>query len=138
MKLTSISPRFVKSAPNPLEPGVLYVSEKYATALHLCCCGCGQEVVTPLSPAEWQLRRRGSAVSLYPSIGNWSFPCKSHYWIKQNEVIWAELMSDAQIARVRERDQRDKGRQIRRRNDLKLDGNRLQRAWKTIRAWFRR
>ncbi|MDH2348718.1 DUF6527 family protein [Bradyrhizobium sp. SSUT77] len=23
--------------------------------MHLCCCGCGREVVTPLAPAQWRL-----------------------------------------------------------------------------------
>ena len=37
-----------------------------------CCCGCGEEVVTPFSPAQWQMSFDGEAVSLHPSIGNWN------------------------------------------------------------------
>jgi hypothetical protein len=33
----------------------LYVSLEYATAIHACACGCGNEVVTPLSPNGWKL-----------------------------------------------------------------------------------
>ena len=53
------------------------MSIPYATAVHLCACGCGNKVVTPFSPAEWQLTYDGDTVSLSPSIGNWQFPCKS-------------------------------------------------------------
>ena len=30
----------------------------------------------------------GRTISLNPSIGNWSYPCRSHYWIKGNRVVW--------------------------------------------------
>jgi Family of unknown function (DUF6527) len=81
--------KFVKSVPETLEQGVLYVSVEYATAIHKCCCGCGNEVVTPLSPKDWKLTFDGETVSLYPSIGNWNFGCRSHYWITKNRVEWA-------------------------------------------------
>lgn len=123
MRLTSITPQIVESAPAQLKQGVLYISEKYRTALHLCCCGCGLEVVTPLSSAEWQLHRTGGAVSLHPSIGNWSFACQSHYWIRQNNVVWAGAMSKAEIARSRRRDQCDKDRRINEINARKLRGS---------------
>lgn len=128
----------VESAPTPLEAGILYISEKYATALHLCCCGCGQEVVTPLSSAEWQLHRIGNAVSLCPSIGNWSFACQSHYWIEQNQVLWEKAMSAVEIARVRQRDQHDKDRQIHQRNAMKMLHSKETGIWKIIRAWIKR
>jgi hypothetical protein len=66
------------------------VSITYATVLHKCGCGCDNEVVTPLSPSDWQLTFNGEAISLFPSIGNWSFSCRSHYWIKNNEVVWVK------------------------------------------------
>jgi hypothetical protein len=107
VKQSSITPQFVELIPTHLKDGVLYISEKYGTAIHKCCCGCGQEVVTPLSPAQWQLRRAGGKVTLIPSIGNWNFRCRSHYWIKQNRVEWAGAMTDRQIGFVQERDRRD-------------------------------
>jgi Family of unknown function (DUF6527) len=63
--------------------------DPYATVIHLCACGRGIKVVTPTSPPEWHLTWGGDAVSLYPSIGNWQFPCRSHYWIRRNRIIWA-------------------------------------------------
>jgi hypothetical protein len=41
---------------------------------------------------------------LHPSIGNWSFPCQSHYWIRNNRVEWAPKWSREQIERGRRHD----------------------------------
>lgn len=99
---------FVEYIPEQLEQGVLYVTVRFGTVVHTCCCGCGLEVVTPLSPADWHLTFDGESISLYPSIGNWSLPCRSHYWIKSNRVVWAPQWSDAEIAAGRAADQRVK------------------------------
>ena len=107
MKLVTITPQFVELMPPEIQDGVLYISEKYATVIHNCCCGCGMKVVTSLSPARWKLRREGNLVTLYPSIGNWDFPCRSHYWIRRNRVIWSGSMTQREIRRVRERDEWD-------------------------------
>lgn len=112
MKLMRIIPVYVDSVPEKLEPGILYISEENDVVMHLCCCGCGQEVVTPLSPAEWSISRSGRTVSLRPSIGNWDYACHSHYWITNNQVEWDEPMSKKQIAIVKERDRIDKQRYI--------------------------
>lgn len=77
--------------------GVLYVSQKHAIASHKCCCGCGNEVVTPLSPTDWQIKLEGPRVSLKPSIGNRSFPCSSHYYIRKNRIEWAGDMRQEDI-----------------------------------------
>lgn len=66
--------------------------------MHLCACGCRTKVVTPISSTEWRLIYDGESVSLYPSIGNWQFPCQSHYWIRRNEIRWAREWS-ADLAR---------------------------------------
>ena len=58
---------------------------------------CGKKVVTPLSPTDWKLTFDDKTVSLYPSVGSWSLPCRSHYWITQNKVRWAEQWTDDQI-----------------------------------------
>jgi len=41
---------FVEFIPDQLEDDTIYISIPYATVTHKCCCGCGTEVVTPLSP----------------------------------------------------------------------------------------
>lgn len=60
---------FVEFVPATLAEGVLYVSLEYGTASHLCCCGCGNKVVTPLSPTDWRMIYDGETVSLDPSMG---------------------------------------------------------------------
>ena len=99
--------KFVEFIPRELEANAIYVSIPYATAIHNCCCGCGNRVVTPLSPADWKLIFDGRSVSLEPSIGNWSFPCRSHYWIRNNRVVWSDEWTDEEVAAVRRKDARD-------------------------------
>ncbi|MDK2661631.1 DUF6527 family protein [Cupriavidus consociatus] len=107
MRIDRITPEVVELAPRVLQPGRLYISPKYGAAVHLCCCGCGEKVVTPLSPAEWQINLTHGRATLRPSIGNWSMACQSHYWIRGNRVIWGGQLSKRQIKAVFERDQRD-------------------------------
>jgi hypothetical protein len=95
---------FVEFIPDELKEGTIYVSIRFATAAHLCCCGCGNKVVTPLRPTDWKLIFDGKTISLEPSIGNWSFPCQSHYWIKCNRVKWAMQWSQEEIAAGRVHD----------------------------------
>lgn len=95
--MSNLAHKFVEFIPEVLDEGVIYVSIAYGTVSHRCCCGCEREVVTPLSPTDWKLTFDGETVSLYPSIGNWNFPCRSHYWIRCNRVEWAEDWSDWQI-----------------------------------------
>jgi Family of unknown function (DUF6527) len=75
--------------PKELDPGVLYVSEEFGSVAHLCPCGCGSKIRTPLGPTEWSLKVSKKGPSLFPSIGNWQIHCKSHYWIQHGKVIWA-------------------------------------------------
>jgi hypothetical protein len=97
---------FVDFIPDDLKDRTLYVSITYCTAVHKCCCGCGREVVTPVSPTGWQLTFDGKAVSLYPSIGSWRLPCQSHYFITKNKAVWAQKWTKRQIAEGREREAR--------------------------------
>lgn len=101
---------FVTGIPDRLADHTLYVSMEYATVAHKCCCGCGLEVVTPLSPTDWKLTYDGVSVSLHPSIGNWAFPCRSHYWIDKGKVRWAGDMTQEQIDSIRAHDRRAKAR----------------------------
>jgi hypothetical protein len=104
VKRQTIAHEFVEFIPEQLEDGVVYVTVEYATAVHRCCCSCGSEVVTNFSPIDWKLIFDGETISLDPSIGNWSFPCQSHYFIRQSKVVWAGKWSPEQIAAGRERD----------------------------------
>lgn len=103
--MTTLQHKFIEFVPDILEDGVLYISVLYCSAIHKCVCGCGNEVVTPISPDDWQLTFNGCSVSLKPSIGNWNFECKSHYWITNNEIkyasSWEEYKKDLERKDVR-------------------------------------
>lgn len=106
--MKTIQHKFVEFIPEVLEDDTLYITIKYKTAAHICICGCGNKVITPFSPADWQLIFNGKTVSLKPSIGNWSFDCQSHYWITNNEIIYAEKWSEEKIKKNRKADKRKK------------------------------
>jgi hypothetical protein len=93
----ALSHVFVEAIPEKLEERKLYVSIRFSTVVHKCACGCGTEVVTPIHPTRWRFTYDGSSISLYPSVGNWSYACRSHYWIKRNKVIWSRSWSDEEI-----------------------------------------
>jgi hypothetical protein len=105
-RVDQVRHEFVEFIPSAPQEGVVYVSISYATVVHLCCCGCGQEVVTPLAPTDWTLVFDGDSISLKPSIGNWGLPCRSHYWIIRNRVRWAKGWTDKKIAERRAEDRR--------------------------------
>lgn len=96
--------RFVRNVPRELEQGVLYISMDYATAVHSCCCGCGERVVTPFTPTDWRMTFDGESISLQPSVGNWNQPCRAHYVIQKNHVLEAGPWSNAQVEAERRRD----------------------------------
>lgn len=106
--MTTLRHKFVECIPETLDEGVLYVSIAHGTAVHRCCCDCGREVVTPLTPTDWKLIFDGETVSLYPSIGSWNLPCRSHYWITRNRVEWAEDWPEWKVEAVAAKEQREK------------------------------
>ena len=91
--------------PDQPEPGSFYYSEDFGSSLHLCACGCGRRVVLPIKPAGWRMDL-GTGVSLFPSVGNREFDCRSHYLIKDGAVIWLAGMSEHEVAASRENDER--------------------------------
>jgi hypothetical protein len=98
----------VERFPDQPAHGVLYVSMQFATAMHLCMCGCGEPVITPLTPTDWRMVYDGETISLAPSVGNWSMGCQSHYWLEGGRVRWSGRWSAEQIAAGRARDRRAK------------------------------
>jgi len=110
MKCKIIKYEFVDFIPGTVKEGILYISTTYATATHKCACGCGEIVVTPIKPTDWELTWNGKEITMYPSIGNWSLPCKSHYWIRGNKIIWSRKWSTSEIKVVRIKDKITKKR----------------------------
>lgn len=125
MKTTALNHELVEFIPERLSEGFLYISERYETAVHLCCCGCRQEVVTPLTPTDWSVYFADGSVTLHPSVGNWSYPCRSHYWIRRGAVVWAGDLDQWQIDHIRSHDRISKEVHY-------ADANRP-----SIGAWFR-
>lgn len=125
--ITKIKLQKVEYMPKDLEPGILYVAEEFGAAAHLCPCGCGSKIRTPLDLTEWSLEETEEGPSLYPSVGNWQQSCQSHYWIHKGEIRWSNQWSPEQIAAGRHREE-DRRRtyytNLERRN-----GNPLKRFW---------
>lgn len=89
MNLNKIKPKIMEKIPHRLQEGILYISIENQVAVHLCACGCKEKVVTPLEPIYgWQLSITNKGVSLYPSIGNFQQKCNTHYYIRDNKIIW--------------------------------------------------
>lgn len=135
MPVKKLQPKFVDRIPKALQEGVIYVSQKYSTAAHNCCCGCGVKIVTPLKPGKWSIEVHGDKISICPSIGNWSSACQSHYWITGNEVEWARSYTPEEIAFNRRSDKRarEEAHAERERQERTLWG----RLWEKVKSWFR-
>lgn len=94
MKTKQLRTEFVHRIPHKLENGVLYVCLECNAVLHKCACGCGEEISTPIGNGGWTFFYDGEGVTLSPSIGNWSYPCRSHYFIRGSQVIWAKSLDN--------------------------------------------
>jgi len=103
-----LDPVFVDTIPadDALEPGKLYISILFTTTVHLCASGCGFKVVLPLNPAQYRIEFDGVNVSMAPSVGNWDYPCRWHYWIRRGQVIDAGPWSNARIENSARNDER--------------------------------
>lgn len=129
---------FVEFIPKQLEPGIIYISRRFSTASHLCCSGCGLKVVTPINPAKWSLTESEGKVSLYPSIGNWSFPCKSHYWIIEGQIHWAGKLPPEKIQAIQNWDMQDARTNAQIQNRSKLYPRWISNMWAKVVKLIRR
>lgn len=114
---TQLEHRFVEHLPESLQPGILYISIEFGSVAHSCCCGCGEEIVTPLTPTDWRIVYDGESITLAPSVGNWNLPCRSHYIIKQGRAIEALPWTDEQVVSEQQRDRMAKARYYQRKPD---------------------
>ncbi len=95
MKRTELITEYCDEMPKEKKEGILYISEKYEIAIHLCACGCGIQSVTPLKRGEWALTKKNpnmydETVTLRPSIGNFKGEPEyhAHYYITDNKIEW--------------------------------------------------
>ena len=89
MKTKKYKIEFVDTIPKKLNEGILYTCMNCNVIVHKCACGCGEKTVTPLDKNNgWVMKYDGQSLTLRPSIGNFNFKCKSHYFIIENSVEW--------------------------------------------------
>src|SRR5262245_51916004 len=100
-----ISLQRVHLMPAEIQPDILYVSDDFEIAIHLCACGCGSKVKTPLGPTEWTVTETPSGPTMHPSIGNWQQACQSHYVIEAGQIRWAGKWSPEQIVAGRKKEE---------------------------------
>lgn len=83
-----------------LEDGVLYIvdgaEQRDQMIQYNCPCGCGNAVMIPyyrqgeqkeLTPS-WAYREADGKVTLSPSIYSTGWSCRSHYFIRENRIVW--------------------------------------------------
>jgi hypothetical protein len=121
----------VQYKPQNLAPGILYLAEEFGAVAHLCACGCGAIVRTPLDDTEWSLEQTEEGPSLNPSVGNWQEPCQSHYWIVRGKVIWAPKWSAEEINAGRRREQTRRSQYYK---ALEKKPSRLRNVWKYLKS----
>lgn len=110
MKLRHI---FVEVLPKTeeIKAGELWISHKHRTVNLRCPRGCGSLTVLSLHPTRWHVYFDGKSVSLKGPTGGsvWADSCcGSHYFIRRNEVIWADTIdpdlhakyADIELARM--------------------------------------
>jgi hypothetical protein len=86
----------VERLPAALDDNVVYVSEEFELAALKCACGCGHRVNLLLGDGHTVNDVQGLA-DIWPSIGVWDAPCRSHFWIQSGRVLWAAQWSDTEI-----------------------------------------
>lgn len=122
----------VQFMPKVLKPGILYFAEEFGAAAHLCACGCGTKVRTPIGPTEWRIEDGPRGVSLDPSIGNWQHPCRSHYWITDGDVRWSSQWTDEQIQMGREREVARRAKYYTTKQSAKRKPGVFRRLWRKL------
>lgn len=90
MRLDTLKPEFVELIPDTIEHGILYISEKHGHVTFICPCGCGKTGISlkPVWDDGWDMTKNGDMVTFSPSILQRG-GCKSHYFIRENKIIWA-------------------------------------------------
>ena len=106
---------WVEDMPETMEGGKIYLSIKHRLTEHLCACGCRAEVSLPLGRNDWKIEYDGETVSIWPSVGNWQLPCKSHYIIRENKTRWCRRWFEKGILTGRARGRKEKQQDIEKR-----------------------
>ncbi len=102
MRTNKMKIAFVDRIPVNINEGILYICLDCNVIVHLCACGCKEKVVLQIHPDFWKMIYDGEKISLWPSIGNFQYQCGSHYYIKNNKVIWCDTENN-KISKSRKR-----------------------------------
>ena len=109
-RITRIRPIFVEALPafGEIRDGELWISHKRRAMNLRCPCGCGDLTVLSIIPSRWHVYFDGKTVSLKGPTGGsiWtSAACGSHYFIRNNEVVWSHSI-DPSLRAAYEEDER--------------------------------
>lgn len=122
----------VSKTPKELDPFTVYVNKEFEVASFLCACGCGHKV-TLLVPDGHSVENNGGFATVYPSVGVWDAPCKSHYYITGGRVDWCSSWSDEFIKKSMLRQ-----RQRHEHKSWEMGQPWYRRLWMRVRNVFRR
>ena len=106
-RIESLIPEFVEYIPaegEDLVPGTIYISMKHKTVVYRCPCGCGKLSEFILDPIRFRIEYDGRSVTFRPSIGNSNLECRSHYWIRENQIHWCAPMEDWETEQAQRRE----------------------------------
>ena len=123
----------VQFMPKELQPGILYYAEEYGAAAHLCACGCGSKIRTPIDTVEWAIEEEEDGPSLWPSVGNWQKPCRSHYVIRNGRVIWCKTWTEREIQEGRQLEHEKRVAHLDKKNRRNKGSRKL---WDWLRGFF--
>lgn len=124
----------VQYMPKALEPGILYFAEEYGAAAHLCACGCGTKIRTPIAPTEWAIYEGTKGVTVRPSVGNWQHPCRSHYLITDGVIDWRDEWTEEEVLTGRKREAVRRAKYYESKEATQEDQGFFRRLWH---RWFR-
>ena len=106
-RLKFMTPEFVEYIPangDDLISGNVYISMKHGMVVYRCPCGCEGLSEFMLDPIRYRMEYDGINVSFYPSIGISYLKCRSHYWIRDNQIQWCAPMEDWEIDKAQRRE----------------------------------
>lgn len=78
--------------PDELKKNIYVVGkEKSKWVIFNCPCKCGNKIQANLMMSQlpaWKLTTSEKTATLYPSISVHRFPCRSHFWLHKNKILW--------------------------------------------------
>jgi len=79
----SVTPEYIEFMPevDDMKENTIYISLKFSVTGHRCLCGCGSLTILPINNDGWNMTDNDNKLTFTPSVGNFQYPCKSHYII---------------------------------------------------------